>query len=148
MYNQISILSIWCKLVNYLYCLAGMAAIVGEDGRDSLQDFASVSPGYHQTEEAGAGQGSDGLSCRVIGSRAPNCGFQQQLKERFWKSIQVAEWLWERGTRKSKHKMHTLLDVEQLMMHTHILEGINMAELEWIFCRIVELDCIRQHIHL
>lgn len=62
------------NLFIYLYCLAGMAAIVCEDGRDGLQDFASVSPGYHQTEEAGAGQGSDGLSCRVIWPCAPNRG--------------------------------------------------------------------------
>lgn len=67
---------------NYLYCLAGMAAVVSEDGRDGLQDFAGVSPGHHQTEEAGAGQGSDGLSCRVIGPCAADRGLQQQLEER------------------------------------------------------------------
>lgn len=53
-----------------------MAAVVGEDGRHSLQDFACVSPGNHQTEEAGAGQRSDGLSCRVIGPCAPHRGLQ------------------------------------------------------------------------
>lgn len=79
------------KLVKYLYRLAGMAAIVGEDSRDSLQDFASVSPGHHQAEEAGAWQGSDSLSCRVIGPCAPDCGLQQQLEKRFWESIQMVE---------------------------------------------------------
>lgn len=79
------------KLVNYLYRLAGMAAVVGEDGRDSLQDFASVSPGHHQTEEAGAGQSSDGLSCRVIGPCAPDRGLQQQLEKRLWGSIRVVD---------------------------------------------------------
>ena len=59
-----------------------MAAIVGEDGRNSLQDLASVTPGHHQTKEAGAGQGSDGLSCWVIGPCAPDCGLQQQLEKR------------------------------------------------------------------
>lgn len=77
------------KLVNYLYRLAGMAAVVGEDGRDGLQDFPSVSPGHHQTEEAGTGQSSDGLSCRVIGPCAPDRGLQQQLEKRLWGSIQV-----------------------------------------------------------
>lgn len=77
------------KLGNYLYCLAGMAAVVGEDGGDGLQDFAGVTPGHHQTEEAGAGQSSDGLSCRVIGPCAPDRGLQQQLEERFWTSTQV-----------------------------------------------------------
>lgn len=67
---------------NYLYCLTGMAAVVGEDGRDGLQDFACVTPGHHQTEEAGTGQGGDGLSCRVIRSCAPDRGLQQQLEER------------------------------------------------------------------
>lgn len=57
-----------------------MAAIVGEDGRHSLQDFAGVSPGHHQTEEAGAGQGSDSLSRRVIGPCASDRGLQQQLE--------------------------------------------------------------------
>ena len=62
------------KSVNYLYRLARMAAVVGEDGGDGLQYFASVSPGNHQTEEAGAGQSRDGLSCGVIGPRAPDRG--------------------------------------------------------------------------
>lgn len=66
--------------VSYLYCLAGMAAIVGENSRDGLQDFASVSPGHHKTEEAGAGQGSDGLSRWVVWSRAPDRGLQQELE--------------------------------------------------------------------
>lgn len=73
-----------CKLVNYLYRLAGVAAVVGEDGRDGLQDFAGVSPGHHQTEEAGAGQGGDGLSRRVVGPRAADRGLQQQLEEGVW----------------------------------------------------------------
>lgn len=59
-----------------------MAAIVGEDCRNCLEDFTSVSPGYHQAEEAGAGQGSDGLSCWVIWACAPHSGLQQQLKKR------------------------------------------------------------------
>lgn len=42
------------KLLKYLYCLTGMAAIVGENSRDGLQDFASVSPGHHQAKKAGA----------------------------------------------------------------------------------------------
>lgn len=67
----------------YLYGLACMAAVVGENGRHGLEDFAGVSPGYHQAKEAGTGQGSDGLSCRVIGPRAPDCGLQQQLEKRF-----------------------------------------------------------------
>lgn len=61
-----------------------MAAIVGEDCRNCLQDFARVSPGYHQTEEAGAGQGSNGLACWVIWACAPHRGLQQQLKKRLW----------------------------------------------------------------
>ena len=77
--------------MNYLYRLTGMAAVVGEDGRHSLQDFTGVSPGHHQTEEAGAGQGSDGLSCRVIGPCAPDCGFQQKLEKRLWGSIRGEE---------------------------------------------------------
>ena len=77
------------KSVNYLYRLAGMASIVGEDSRDSLQDFASVTPGHNETEEAGAGQSSDGLSCRVIGPCAPDRGLQQQLEKRLWASKQV-----------------------------------------------------------
>lgn len=76
------------KFVKYLYRLAGMTAIVGEDGRHSLQDFAGVSPGHHKTEEAGAGQGGDGLSCRIIGPCAPDCGLQQQLEKRLWGSTQ------------------------------------------------------------
>lgn len=70
------------QLVMYLYSLAGMASIVGEDGRDSLQDLASVSPGHHQTEEAGARQSSDGLTCWVIWPCASDCGLQQQLEKR------------------------------------------------------------------
>lgn len=80
--------SYWLKLFIYLYCLAGMAAVVGEDGRDGLQDFASVSPGDHEAEEAGTGQSSDGLSCWVIWPCAPDRGLQQQLEKRFWDSTQ------------------------------------------------------------
>lgn len=67
-------------MVRYLYRLAGVAAVVGEDGGDGLQDFAGVAPGHHQAEEAGAGQSGDGLSCRVVGPRAPDCRLQQQLE--------------------------------------------------------------------
>lgn len=88
------------KLVNYLYRLAGMAAVVGEDGRDGLQDFASVSPGHHQTEEAGAGQSSDGLSCRVIRPCASDRGLQQQLEKRLWGSTRVVGRLDIRENRK------------------------------------------------
>lgn len=70
------------KLAIDLYCLARVAAIVGEDCRNCLQDFAGVSPGYHQTEEAGAGQGSDGLSRWVVRACAPHGGLQQQMKKR------------------------------------------------------------------
>lgn len=66
----------------HLYGLAGVAAVVGQNGGDGLQDFARVPPGHHQTEEAGAGQGGDGLSRGVVGSRAPDRGLQQQLEER------------------------------------------------------------------
>ncbi len=66
-----------------------MTAVVGEDGRDGLQDFSRVTPGHHQTEEAGAGQSSDGLSRWVIGPRTPDRGLQQQLEKRLWASIQV-----------------------------------------------------------
>ena len=59
-----------------------MAAIVGEDGRHGLQDFAGVAPGHHQTEEAGAGQGGDGLSCWIIRPCAADCGLQKQLEKR------------------------------------------------------------------
>lgn len=61
-----------------------MAAVVGEDGRDGLQDFSSVSPSHHQTEEAGAGQSRDGLSGRVVWPCAPDRGLQQQLEKRLW----------------------------------------------------------------
>ncbi len=44
------------KTLTHLDGLACMTAIVGEDGRHSLEDFASVSPGHHQAEEAGTGQ--------------------------------------------------------------------------------------------
>lgn len=72
-----------------------MAAVVGEDGRDGLQDFASVSPGDHKTEEAGTGQSSDGLSCRVIWPCAPDRGLQQQLEKRFWDSTQRGGGRWD-----------------------------------------------------
>ena len=70
--------------MDYLYWLAGMAAIIGENGRDGLQDFARVSPGHHKTEEAGTGQGCNCLSRWVIGPCAPDRGLQQQLEKRFW----------------------------------------------------------------
>lgn len=70
------------ELVHHLYCLAGMAAIVGEDGRDSLQGFACVSPGHHQAEETGTRQGGECLAGGVIGPRAPHRGLQQQLEQR------------------------------------------------------------------
>lgn len=73
---------------NYLYRLAGVAAIIGENGWDGLQDFARVSPGHDKTEEAGAGQSSDFLSRWVIRPCASDRGLQQQLEKRFWQSKQ------------------------------------------------------------
>lgn len=65
------------ELVAYLYCLAGMTPVIGEDGRDGLEDLARVSPGHDQTEEAGTGQRSNGLSCWVIGPCTPHRSLQQ-----------------------------------------------------------------------
>lgn len=81
-YNQSNLF----ELVAYLYCLAGMTAIICKNGRNCLEDLPRVSPGHHQTEEAGTGQRSDGLSRWVIGSCAPNRGLQQQLEKRLWQS--------------------------------------------------------------
>lgn len=81
------------SVVRYLYRLAGVAAVVGEDGGDGLQDLAGVSPGHHQAEEAGAGQRRDGLARRVVGPRAPDRGLQQQLEKRLWREAHR----WRRG---------------------------------------------------
>ena len=58
-----------------------MAAVIGENGGNGLQDFARVPPGHHEAEETGARQGRDGLTGRVVGPRAPDCGLQQQLEK-------------------------------------------------------------------
>ena len=66
----------------HLDILAGMTAVVGEDGGDGLQGLACVSPGHHQAEEAGTGQGGEGLPSRVVHPRAAHCRLQQQLEQR------------------------------------------------------------------
>lgn len=70
------------KTPTHLDGLACMTAIVGEDGRHRLEDFASVSPGHHQAEEAGTGQCCEGLTSGVVHSCAPHGGLQQKMKER------------------------------------------------------------------
>lgn len=67
---------------SHLDCLAGMTAVVGEYGGDGLQGLARVSPGHHQAEEAGTGQGGEGLPRGVVHPRAAHCCLQQQLEQR------------------------------------------------------------------
>lgn len=62
-----------------------MATIIGENGGDSLQDFACISPCHHEAEKACTGQSGDVLSSWVVRPCAPHRGLQQQLEKRLWK---------------------------------------------------------------